>query len=443
MARVRRRRCGPRAAPAARRRRALGDRAYPATHPAQPNDFVTVIVPEADPRVARRLPAPASEAWSGSRPGCCGSRTSWSPTCRSWSDAVRSGRTRRALIPQRTVTLVFVSSVNDATIRAVNYARSLGAAETRAIYFDLDPDEAHDSRSSGSTRGWASRSTSSRRRSATSPGRCWMRSGGSPPAPDTVVQRGDPGVRGGQVAAPPPAQPERAVHQAALPVRGARRALERAVHRARTRARATPPPSRREVVTMDRWPAVAFCREKCLKETTVRHLISVEGVMRRARRPVRRGPGPLGADRALPRPGPGSHGRRRRSATRELAASWLREEGVDERIVNGVLAHAYEAVSDRPDVEGGRARRRGRGAAGRLRARPAREGDGHEGLVGEEEAQGEGVRSRREPRGDHGRRVVDRAAAGRVPRGVDRGAAVGRRRDRACRDAQAAEEEDT
>ena len=25
-----------------------------------------------------------------------------------------------------------------------------------------------------------------------------------------------------------------------------------------------------------------------------------------------------------------------------MAASWLREEGVDERIVNGVLAHAYE-----------------------------------------------------------------------------------------------------
>jgi hypothetical protein len=41
------------------------------------------------------------------------------------------------------VTLVFVSTVNDATIRAVNYAHSIGAAETRAIYFDLDPDEAH------------------------------------------------------------------------------------------------------------------------------------------------------------------------------------------------------------------------------------------------------------------------------------------------------------
>jgi amino acid transporter len=49
----------------------------------------------------------------------------------------------KPLIPRRTVTLVFVASVNDVTIRAVNYARSLGAAETRAIYFDLDPEAAH------------------------------------------------------------------------------------------------------------------------------------------------------------------------------------------------------------------------------------------------------------------------------------------------------------
>ncbi len=48
----------------------------------------------------------------------------------------------RPLIPQRTVALVFVSALHDATVRAVNYARSLGAAETRAVYFDLDPDEA-------------------------------------------------------------------------------------------------------------------------------------------------------------------------------------------------------------------------------------------------------------------------------------------------------------
>ncbi len=49
----------------------------------------------------------------------------------------------RPLIPTRTVALVFVSAVHDATVRAVNFARSLGASETRAVYFDLDPDRAH------------------------------------------------------------------------------------------------------------------------------------------------------------------------------------------------------------------------------------------------------------------------------------------------------------
>jgi amino acid transporter len=49
----------------------------------------------------------------------------------------------RPLIPERTVALVFVSTVNDATIRAVNYAETLEASQTRAIYFDLDPEAAH------------------------------------------------------------------------------------------------------------------------------------------------------------------------------------------------------------------------------------------------------------------------------------------------------------
>jgi hypothetical protein len=49
----------------------------------------------------------------------------------------------RPLIPERTVALVFVSAVNDATMRAVAYAETLEAAETRAIYFDLDPEAAH------------------------------------------------------------------------------------------------------------------------------------------------------------------------------------------------------------------------------------------------------------------------------------------------------------
>src|SRR3954468_16497268 len=49
----------------------------------------------------------------------------------------------KPLIPHRTVALIFLSSVNDLTIRAVNYAKSLDATLTRAIYFDLDPEAAH------------------------------------------------------------------------------------------------------------------------------------------------------------------------------------------------------------------------------------------------------------------------------------------------------------
>jgi amino acid transporter len=47
----------------------------------------------------------------------------------------------RPLIPARIETLVFVSSIHDATIRAVNYAVALRAPETRAVYFATDPDE--------------------------------------------------------------------------------------------------------------------------------------------------------------------------------------------------------------------------------------------------------------------------------------------------------------
>ena len=58
-------------------------------------------------------------------------------------DGAMVGVEAKPLIPRRTITLVFIASVNDVTIRAVNYASSLGAAETHAIYFDLDPEAAH------------------------------------------------------------------------------------------------------------------------------------------------------------------------------------------------------------------------------------------------------------------------------------------------------------
>jgi putative nucleotidyltransferase with HDIG domain len=92
---------------------------------------------------------------------------------------------------------------------------------------------------------------------------------------------------------------------------------------------------------MDRERAIALCREKAEKETTVRHLISVEGVMRSlARR--------FGQDEDLwaltglfhDLDQDQTHEDTERHA--RLAAEWLREAGVDERIVNGVLAHAYE-----------------------------------------------------------------------------------------------------
>jgi amino acid transporter len=55
-------------------------------------------------------------------------------------DGTPVGVDARPLVPERTVALSFVSGVNDATIRAANYAETLEASETRAIYFDLDPD---------------------------------------------------------------------------------------------------------------------------------------------------------------------------------------------------------------------------------------------------------------------------------------------------------------
>ena len=45
------------------------------------------------------------------------------------------------LIPEHIEVLVFVSAVHDATLRAINYARSLRATETRAVYFAFEPTE--------------------------------------------------------------------------------------------------------------------------------------------------------------------------------------------------------------------------------------------------------------------------------------------------------------
>jgi putative nucleotidyltransferase with HDIG domain len=92
---------------------------------------------------------------------------------------------------------------------------------------------------------------------------------------------------------------------------------------------------------MERREALALVRDKADKETTVRHLISVEGVMRRLARHFGEDEetwGLVGLFHDLDQDQ--THDDPRRHAYQ--AAEWLREAGVDERIVTGVLAHAHE-----------------------------------------------------------------------------------------------------
>jgi len=92
---------------------------------------------------------------------------------------------------------------------------------------------------------------------------------------------------------------------------------------------------------MDRHDALALVRSKAEKDITVRHLITVEGVMRRMARHFgedeqRWGLVGLFHDIDMDQ----THDDIERHAY--VGAGWLREAGVDEGIVNGVLAHAHE-----------------------------------------------------------------------------------------------------
>jgi amino acid transporter len=117
-----------------------GVRGYLAGIDREPEDFVTVVVPEI---VREGIPVyllrhrPLVRLKSGllREPNVVVADV---PVWR--EDRDRAHEVARPLIPSRTVALVFVSAVHDATIRAVNYAQSLGATETRAVHFDLDPD---------------------------------------------------------------------------------------------------------------------------------------------------------------------------------------------------------------------------------------------------------------------------------------------------------------
>jgi putative nucleotidyltransferase with HDIG domain len=92
---------------------------------------------------------------------------------------------------------------------------------------------------------------------------------------------------------------------------------------------------------MDRAKALEVVRSRAEKETTVRHLISVEGVMRRLARQVGQDEDRWGLvglfhdiDQDQTHDDPLRHA--------HVGAEWLREVGVDEGVINGVLAHAHE-----------------------------------------------------------------------------------------------------
>jgi amino acid transporter len=103
--------------------------------PRDEGDFVTVVIPE---QLARR------SLFAAVRRG-----TSFLLKVRLLSEpqvvisdvpvVEGQGEPGRPLIPEWTVALVFVSAAHDPAVRAVNYARSLRANETRAVYFALDP----------------------------------------------------------------------------------------------------------------------------------------------------------------------------------------------------------------------------------------------------------------------------------------------------------------
>ncbi len=98
---------------------------------------------------------------------------------------------------------------------------------------------------------------------------------------------------------------------------------------------------------MDLDQARAFAKQKTEKETTYRHLVSVEGVMRRLGRHFGEDQdlwALTGLFHDLDQDQTADNSERHAY----LAAEWLREQGVDERVVNGVLAHAHpEYQSDR------------------------------------------------------------------------------------------------
>ena len=109
--------------------------------PRHPGDFITVVIPELfrKPSLLQALMKPLTfrlKVQLLSEPGVIITDV---PVLAEEGKLV--GVDGRPLIPERVEALVFVASVHDATVQAVNYAKSLNAHETRAIFLATEPEE--------------------------------------------------------------------------------------------------------------------------------------------------------------------------------------------------------------------------------------------------------------------------------------------------------------
>jgi amino acid transporter len=110
--------------------------------PRRPDDFVTVVIPEMFNRrsLASALFKPITFRLKVRLLGEPGVVITDVPVLSEKGKLM--GVDGRPLNPERVVALVFVAAPHDASMRAVNYARTLDAEETRAVFLATEPEEA-------------------------------------------------------------------------------------------------------------------------------------------------------------------------------------------------------------------------------------------------------------------------------------------------------------
>jgi hypothetical protein len=109
--------------------------------PRDPDDFVTVVIPEMFHRRSLLLAALRPITFRLKVRLLYEPQVVVTDVPLLMEEGRPTGVDGRPLIPERVEALVFVGSVHDATVRAINYAESLNAHGTRAIFLATEPEE--------------------------------------------------------------------------------------------------------------------------------------------------------------------------------------------------------------------------------------------------------------------------------------------------------------